>query len=338
MKKIFLSADIHEDKTAGLKARVDVREILEKEGYRTVYFPPIRKASDAVKFWKTLSRLVVPGETHIVLEYPCSIRKRIAMVYFFSRVKRVKFYGVVHDIASLREGSSNREDMFFLKMFDGLISHNASMTAWLRQKGYKKKLVDLQAFDYCLPAAKDFYAPSVGKPVKIFYAGNLAYRKAGYLYEKGMEKLDNVELCVYGQYFEPEKLNGCARITYKGVFDPHTPDLGENYHFGLIWEGSSLETCEGVFGNYIRYNNPHKFSLYLSLGLPVIVWKEAAIAPFILQNNIGFAIERFHELETIGNRITEEQYKEYVKNVALFADKVRKGFFLRTALNELVKP
>ncbi|MBL7737068.1 MAG: hypothetical protein JNL51_16550 [Chitinophagaceae bacterium] len=337
MKKIFLSTQIPDDKTAASKAKVDVLEILEKEGYHTVYFPPITGVSAARKFWKTLSRLVIPGETHLILEYPCMPLKRISLVYLFCRMKRVKLYGVIHDIGALRFGWPDQKDMLFLKMFDGLVSHNASMTAWLRQKGYKKKIADLDVFDYCLADAKNFHADSAGQPIKIFYAGNLAHKKAGYLYEKGMEQLDNVELCVYGQYFEQERLNGAARINYKGVFNPNTPDLAENYHFGLIWEGSSLDTCDGLFGNYIRYNNPHKFSLYLSLGLPVIVWKEAAIAPFILKNNIGFAIGSFHELEGIGKWITDDQYRTYTKNVESFADKVRNGFFLKTALNELIK-
>ncbi len=141
---------------------------------------------------------------------------------------------------------------------------------------------------------------------------------------------------MYGQHFEKERING-SRVSYKGVFNPDDPNLPENYHFGLIWEGESIETCTGQYGQYIRFNNPHKFSLYLSLGLPVIVWKEAAIAKFVTDNNIGFTISSFDELEKIGETVTERQYSEYLSNIHQLSHKVRKGFFLGTAINQLIK-
>ena len=41
--------------------------------------------------------------------------------------------------------------------------------------------------------------------------------------------------------------------------------------FGLVWDGDSSKTCSGVFGEYLRYNNSHKASLYLASGFPIIV-------------------------------------------------------------------
>ena len=335
MKKIFLSTQIPDDKTAASKAKVDAMSILEKAGYHTVYFPKITSVAVFRKFWKELSAQV-SKDSHLVLEYPCWPLKRISLIYLFCLVKRIKVYGVIHDIGALRLGWSPMKDMLFLKMFDGLVSHNASMTAWLKEKGYKKKIVNLEAFDYCLTQPRNFHETSIGEKFKLFYAGNLSYNKATYIYDKGLDKLDKVELCVYGQHFEKERING-SKVNYKGVFNPNTPDLPENYHFGLVWEGSSLDTCDGAFGNYIRFNNPHKFSLYLSLGLPVIVWKEAAIAAFVVDNKIGFTISSFRELETISERITSDLYNEYIRNIYPFSEKVRSGYFLKTAIGELVK-
>jgi hypothetical protein len=131
-------------------------------------------------------------------------------------------------------------------------------------------------------------------------------------------------------------MNG-SRVSYKGIFNPDAPDLPEKYHFGLIWEGESIETCTGQYGQYIRFNNPHKFSLYLSLGLPVIVWKEAAIASFVIENKIGFTIGSFDELEKISETVSDEIYREYLANIHDLSDKVRKGFFLGKAINQLTK-
>lgn len=336
MKKIFLSTQTPGDKTAATKAKVDVENILVRAGYHTVFFPKLSSISVLTRFWKELSKIVTK-DSHIVLEYPCWPYKRITLIYLFCLVKRVRLYGIVHDIGALRFNDKIVKDLVFLKMFDGLISHNASMTAWLREKGYRKKIVNLEVFDYCLDDPKSYHAQSVDKPVRIFYAGNLSYKKATYLYDKKLNGLNKVELCVYGQHFEKERING-SKIKYKGVFNPGHPELGEEYHFGLIWEGTSLDVCDGEYGNYIRYNNPHKFSLYLSLGLPVLVWKEAAITPFVLRNNIGLAVTNFDEMQDLASGISNEKYKELVKNVNNISEKVQNGVFLQSALKELIKP
>ena len=225
--------------------------------------------------------------------------------------------------------------MTILKLFDGLVSHNSKMTEWLRQNGYKGKVVNLDAFDYLVDSPKVFNEQKLNGSVKLFYAGNLSESKVPYIYDKALHDIKRIKLNVYGQGFETDK-NDNACIDYKGIFDPGMPDLPENYHFGLIWEGSGLDTCSGHMGHYIRFNNPHKFSLYMSLGLPIIVWEEAAIADFVLKNKIGLTIKSFYDLENIGGKITPEEYGMYTDNIRNFAQKVRSGYFLKTALNTLV--
>ena len=82
-----------------------------------------------------------------------------------------------------------------------------------------------------------------------------------------------------------------------GAFDPDTPFLNGRYHFGLIWDGTGVDSCEGLYGHYMRFNSPHKLSLYVALGLPVIVWREAAIADFVLKQGIGVTVGNLLELD-----------------------------------------
>ncbi len=336
MKKIFLSTYIPPGKTAGTKAREDVKQILEKLGYHTVYFPKINSIGGLLTFWRELSR-VATKDSHLVLEYPCTPRKRILLVSLFSYLKGVKLYGVIHDVGDLRfPEAEQKSDMNFLKRFDGLISHNPSMTAWLRKKGYRRPVVDLQVFDYCLENGRDFHAPALSDELKVLYAGNLTYEKATFIYDKRFKDPHGARLFVYGQGFEQERMNG-STVNYMGVFNPSDPNLPDTYHFGLIWEGTSVDTCEGRIGRYIRFNNPHKFSLYISLGLPVIVWEEAAIAPLVIEHGIGFTIRSFADLDNIAAGISDETYREYRKNIAGLSEKVRRGFFLEAAIGRLVK-
>jgi hypothetical protein len=335
-KKIFLSTEFPEEKTAKTKAKVDVMEILQKAGYHTVYFPKVKTVSEIIAFWKSLSK-IVDRNSHLVLEYPCYPRKRMWVIAAFKLWKRIKLFGVIHDIGDLRFTDPkfrDGNDMHFLKLYDGLVSHNYSMSKWLRSNGFKKPLVDLEVFDY-LTEEKNFNETGLKDEVRVVYAGNLSHAKATYIYDKKLDKLDNIHVGLYGPFFEKERING-SRLNYKGMFDPQSPDLKEKYHFGLIWEGESTETCSGQMGQYIRFNNPHKFSLYVSLGLPVIVWKEAAIASFVLTNKIGVTIDSFHDLEKIGQRISEDEYREFCQNVQALSGKVRRGYFLDKAINKLV--
>jgi hypothetical protein len=244
-------------------------------------------------------------------------------------------YGIIHDITSIRHRVSPRREIVALKLFDGVVSHNYSMTSWLRKSGYNKKVTDLNAFDYCLKKDNPYTAGAIERPYKLLYAGNLAFAKAQYIYDSRIAAFKNFKLHVYGQYLEEERFRGSG-VVYKGTFNPDTPVFDTKYQFGLIWEGTSIDTCEGEYGYYIRFNNSHKFSLYMALGLPVVVWKEAAIARFVLEHKIGFVIESLEDLNNMLENVSPEQYQQYADNVLKISPQVREGDFLKAAVTKLV--
>ena len=57
-------------------------------------------------------------------------------------------------------------------------------------------------------------------------------------------------------------------------------------------------------GEYLQYNAPHKMSLYIRCGLPIIVWEKAGLAPFVKKNNVGICISSLTELEDILPKIS----------------------------------
>ncbi len=334
MCKVLLTNDIKEDKTAGLKARVDVLTALKSEGYETLYFPRFTSIKVVRNFWANLAALVKKGD-HIVIEYPVWQKRRLYLVKLFARLHGVKFYGIIHDIASIRFMVSPKRDIVSLKIFDGLISHNPTLTKWLVKNGYNKKIVDLQVFDYLLADTVPYINGLPENRYRLLYAGNLSFVKAAYIYNPELAQFKNFELHVYGQYLDEEKFKGSG-VVFKGSFNPDTPVFDCTYQFGLIWEGNSIKTCDGEFGNYIRYNDPHKFSLYLSVGLPVVVWEEAAIAPFIREKNIGFTIRSLRELNEILETLSPEQYRQYADNAARLTPQIRSGHFIKTAIQKLI--
>ena len=103
----------------------------------------------------------------------------------------------------------------------------------------------------------------------------------------------------------------------------------------MVWDGESSNTCSGNFGEYMRYNNPHKVSLYVASEIPVVIWKEAALASFVLENNIGIAIESINEIYREISKLTDENYNNMKANIKNIAQKVRDGYFLTRALKQV---
>ena len=87
----------------------------------------------------------------------------------------------------------------------------------------------------------------------------------------------------------------------------------------------------------MKYNNPHKFSLYLSLGIPVIIWEKAALAKFVKENNVGITIANLKDLDEILDNLTVDEFKKMKINSEKVGSRVRQGYFTRTAVEELIR-
>lgn len=99
--------------------------------------------------------------------------------------------------------------------------------------------------------------------------------------------------------------------------------------FGIFWDEG------GNHQNYSRYTSPHKVALYLSLGLPVIVWEKSGIAPFVKENNLGLLISSLEDVETQLNALSDEELlalKNHVNNFSYF---MRDAIFTKRVLREL---
>ena len=87
----------------------------------------------------------------------------------------------------------------------------------------------------------------------------------------------------------------------------------------------------------MKYNNPHKVSLYLRCNSPVIVWKKAGRAKFIEDNGIGIAIDNLHELKPCLESLASTEYDQLASNVQIINIKLKEGFYLKKALAEANK-
>jgi hypothetical protein len=164
----------------------------------------------------------------------------------------------------------------------------------------------------------------------VVIAGALVPHKAGYAYDLPA----GTDFNLYGVGYEADEKEN---VKYWGSFPPaDLPEVMEG-SFGLVWDGSSTDTCSGTYGEYLRINNPHKVSLYLASGMPVIIWEEAALAKLIRDNGCGITVGSLSEIpERIGS-MTPEEYETIRKNTRKIAGRLRGGRYTQRALRRILE-
>ena len=350
--KYFLKEEFLKDsgaRNAGNKARNDVEEIVKREGYQPLlltvddwYQMGTLKAQQhkAKALAQAFSQL--KSGDQLLIQFPM-----LHHSFFTTRLVRkiqrrgVKVNFIIHDLEALRYANLDTvplkhkirvhlQESSLLKIADGIIAHNPIMKSVLVDKGIAgNKIVSLGIFDYLIPNFQE--KTGLTKNLPIIVAGNLAQEKAGYLYQLPARPAYNL----YGVGFDENR--ALANETYFGSFLPDELPAALEGGFGLVWDGDSAETCSGVFGEYLRYNNSHKASLYLAAGFPLVVWKQSALSHFVLENSCGIAVESLHDLSQAIAQLDDKDYQDLLVNAKRIGQKIRNGSYLTNALNKIVK-
>ncbi len=350
--KYFLKEEFLKDsgaRNAGNKARNDVEEIVKREGYQPLLLivedwyqmGTVKAQRHKAKALAQAFSQLKSGD-QLLIQFPM-----LHHSFFTTRLVRkiqrrgVQVYFIIHDLEALRYANLDTvplrhkirvhlQESSLLKVADGIIAHNPIMKSVLVDKGIvADKIVSLGIFDYLIPNFQEKIGLSKNQPIIV--AGNLAQEKAGYLYALPAEPAYNL----YGVGFDESR--ALENETYFGSFLPDELPVALEGGFGLVWDGDSAETCSGVFGEYLRYNNSHKASLYLASGFPLVVWKQSALSRFVLENGCGIAVESLHDLKATIDYLSDEDYQDLVEKTKYIGKKIRDGFFLTNALNKLSK-
>ena len=347
LKDSFLH-NAHE-KNAGNKARNDVEAILISEGYKGLelkvenwykmnFFKAQQHKYRAIK--SVFDQLGSGDE--LLIQFPI-----IHHTFFISQLikqaqnRGVKFYLVIHDVETLRHVGNSAvklrhkvrnyfQEKAALTSVDGIIVHNDIMKNALTIQGVPSdKMVSLEIFDYLIPNFEEKNVPQ--KEEAIIIAGNLIPTKSGYLYNLPEQPAYNL----YGVGYDESR--ALKNTTYFGSFMPDDLINALQGSFGLVWDGDSSETCQGSYGNYLRFNNSHKASLYLASGFPLVVWKESALTGFVLEKGCGIAVESLHDLKETIDNLSDADYQKMVDNANRVGKGIRGGQYLIGALNKISK-
>lgn len=326
MNKFVITPQVPKASHAGPKAKEDVDFFLQKQGYQS-----IRIAITPNKIQKLIEKIClsyrfknIKQADKVIIQYPQY--SYVLTQTMIKTLKKKKAYcvGLIHDIEGLRQNDNERlnKDLEILKQFDEIIVHTSAMAEWLVNKGISAKLKILEIFDYYLGEMEDDTQTQPSE-VPLVFAGNLD--KSTFL-----KTFNEISMDVYGPCSFKEDLP--KNIHYRGVISPELlPQKIKNYKYGLVWDGEKSEEISGQMGDYLKYNAPHKASLYLAAGIPIIVWKSSALASWVEKNNVGISIQCLEELPNI---ISKVDYQVLKQNVGRIQKNITSGYYLSQAIKE----
>jgi hypothetical protein len=200
------------------------------------------------------------------------------------------------------------------------------MQEWLQPLVPKATIAQLQFFDFLATPVHKHRS----KETRIIVAGDL--NKMTFIQKLG--PLTQLSFSVYGAGY-PVINTVPANATFHGVFPPYDLVHLLQGAFGLVWYGPEIDSFAGNYGSYLTIITPHKLSLFIMAGIPVIVPATSASAILVKQYGIGCTIDRLSDIEQVISNISDAAYQEMVDNTRPLAVQLSKGQFLKRALTEL---
>ena len=317
---------------ASSKARNDVTCIMNELGIKRI--PIVRSTEHKIwgvlqvilKVWWCLLKL--PRTATVYVQYP--MINITAFVRIAPLFKRFHSVALVHDVRTYCQEfliQHNSKEIKALNCFETVIVHSEAMKAQLYKDGVHSKMVVLGAFDYLLPQSMQIQK----QKNSIVFAG--ALQKSAFLEDLHIVPSSNINFHLYGAV-KPE-IEYTEHIQYMGKFAPDDVSsiVGD---WGLLWDGNSIDSCGGNFGEYLKIIAPHKFSLYLASGLKIICWEHSAMASLVKERKLGIIIKNLSEIADKLSSLTDEDRAIIEKNVTQMSNRIRTGEMCRNAISQIV--
>ena len=334
--KIMIEFDGYNSKSfdAGFKARADVKYFYNRMGIKTAEIPATRvnlkinRELQRLRAVRSLSKKLSADQS-VLIQYPLPFNSFDYSLLHKTLLKHnAKCIFLVHDLISVQGQAKNvsiKQEIEELKRADFLIVHNQAMQNFLEDQGLSQKMATINFFDYRV----DVEPPIRSEVANIVFAGNLVKSK----FLKKLPQLEIFKWHVYGSGMTAEQFP--ESVVFHGAIDSGVLPSKLVDGWGLVWDGISTDRISGVSGDYLRLNSPHKASLYLASGLPLIVWRESALANVVLQLGLGIAVDNLMEIEPVIKSLSHTQIEKIQTNVQIISQKIRNGGMLKDALESL---
>lgn len=300
------------------KAKQDISRIAEKNNYNilSIFRYSAVGESDEAMHSRIDGITAGVGTGDIVFfQYPSYISIRFDIFFINHMIARgVKLILILHDVEYIRKGISETfNEIEILNRCNALIVHNFKMKAKLKKCGVFKPMIENFMFDFLRTGGykKDSFLR------ELVLAGSL--EKSDYIATWNFK----TALIAFGGQ---ENVNLSKRVDYRGAVSQEQLFEVLPNCFGLSWDSTP------GFKEYTLYNNPYKVSMYLSMGLPVIVWSSSAVADIIIKNGLGYAVSELSEIDDLIVSLSDEEIHDLLENVRRFSTLLRDGFFTKQAL------
>lgn len=264
---------------------------------------------------------------HLPIQY-----RAIRLLQNTLKWKKIETIGLIHDINGLRYEDNNllKNEIRTVKKFSWLIVHNDKMQRFVSEFYPTERIHILWLFDYysknnnLIEREFSFSCAIAANFDKGTYINSLV----NFFFEK------RLQLHLYGSV--PTALTQSLisqNINIHGPIHPDSLPIIMAGSFGIIWDGNSLNTCNGSYGHYLLYNTPHKLSAYLAAGMPIIIWAKSAMASWVLEKNVGILIYSLNELEEKLSEVTSSQYQQMHASAKEIGKLLCQGHFLNKVLD-----
>ncbi len=320
-------------------AKRHIDELANRLGFKDVAVKT-GKGKIATFFRKVFSMInllckIGKGDT-ILIQYP--FKKFYVIQCNIAHFKGAKVITLIHDLGTFRRRKlTAKQEIKRLSHSDVIICHNKNMNDWLKKHGCQQPLVNLEIFDYLSveqPSANQTQTKDTIS--SIVFAGGISRRKSSFIYSLD-PYIDGCKLELYGSGLEPGADKHWKNIVYHGSIASDEFIRTVAVGWGLVWDGESIDGCTGMWGSYLKINNPHKTSFYLRAGIPVIVWSGSAMAPFIIENKLGISVGSLRELPERLRHIKQEEYETLKQNAKDMSVRLNDGFYFKKALNKAIR-
>lgn len=335
----YISRNYYNLTSAGNKAKTDNEDTLVEMGAINLGLPRTIRNSKILAFFLDLigifrACILLQKDDVLFLQYP--VKKYFSFLCHVAQLKGAHTVSLIHDLGSFRRKKLTiQKEINRLSNSDYIIASNEKMKGWLKEHGLQKPVGALGLFDYRSASPCQEKATERGQ-IKVVYAGALSMKKNSFLVKQS-QTLSSWQLLVCGNKEGLQGLQDNPQITYQGFVPSEEFIKHVDADFGLVWDGGSLDGCSGEYGQYLKWNSPHKVSFYLRAGLPLIIWKEAAVAPIIEKAGAGITIGSLEELDDILKALTLEDYQKIKAKTVIMAKRLNEGYFLHQALEEFYK-
>lgn len=281
----------------------------------------IRIINNIIMLISAISRCFKIKRTDVYFQYPFTDGIMMILMCWLKLINRCRIIVILHDVESIRQKKIFKRDITLFKTAHILIVHSPQMAEQIKGMGnFKCQFEVLEYFDYL----NDFIpcnSSNISEEIKVVFAGNL--NKSKFIRKLNEIKVSKqVYFNLYGKNLD--LMNLPKGVSYKGYFEANNiKNLDGDW--GLVWDGDSINSCSGELGEYLKYNAPFKFSLYLAAGIPVIVWNQSAMAQYVKKYNIGITVSSLNEIETKIKSLSKQQILQIKNAVIKQSEELRNG-------------